>query len=478
MPEPQQDGDKKKKTKDAKAWLMFFIRWTIAIVGVWIVISKMSIRDQAWVILDHQTNRPQQVSLEHHVSDNSPTFPVIDPANHNHVIDVPQEDVVNEPDPKTALVYIPGGLKKVYVLGSDLMTDPSGELNHNAKAARLLVADDPKQGRADWIAAKLVKNYEVKVPYPRDQVGLRTMVRQARPSLLWAAIFVFPITFVITSYRWNELMKALDIHIGLWRTFVLNMVGAFYNSFMPGSTGGDLLKAYYASKQTPHRMRAVMSVLVDRLIGLIALIMVGGVTAALQWEIPACKKVAIGSFVICACVAVALLVFYNPMLHRISGLDFILRKLPKQKHVRSAVETMHMYGRHPWLVIWTLIASFPVHGAVVTSAMFAGMAFGLPLHRAYYWVCVPVIVLAGAIPISPQGAGVMEAFAVLLTRRQSVTISQAFALTMSIRLVQIIWNLTGGIFVLRGGFHAPTEKEAEELETDEDAGDVKVESAG
>jgi hypothetical protein len=45
-------------------------------------------------------------------------------------------------------------------------------------------------------------------------------------------------------------------------------------------------------------------------------------------------------------------------------------------------------------------------------------------------------------------------------------VSQAFALTMSIRIVQILWNLVGGIFVLRGGFHVPTEQEQEDLETD------------
>jgi len=103
------------------------------------------------------------------------------------------------------------------------------------------------------------------------------------------------------------------------------------------------------------------------------------------------------------------------------------------------------------------------------SAMFAGIAFGLPLHWAYYWVCVPVIVLAAAIPISPQGAGVMEAFAVLLTRRQGVTVSQAFALAMSIRIVQMLWNLTGVVFVIRGGYHAPSQKEAEEMEEDEES---------
>ena len=102
----------------------------------------------------------------------------------------------------------------------------------------------------------------------------------------------------------------------------------------------------------------------------------------------------------------------------------------------------------------------------ILSATFAGWAFRLPLPVFYYWVVVPVVALVGAIPISPQGAGVMEFFAVELTRRHGVTIGQAFALTMSIRLVQIIWNLMAGVFVFRGGYHAPTETEQEALESD------------
>src|SRR5208282_818871 len=123
---------------------------------------------------------------------------------------------------------------------------------------RLLVDDDPITGPAQWIDPAQAPAYKVHVPYPRVQVGLIHLVKRAQPSLL-----VFPVTFLITSYRWHELLKALDIYIGSGRTFVLNMVGCFYNSFLPGSTGGDAFKAYYASKQTPHRMRAVMSVLVD-----------------------------------------------------------------------------------------------------------------------------------------------------------------------------------------------------------------------
>ena len=51
-----------------------------------------------------------------------------------------------------------------------------------------------------------------------------------------------------------------------------------------------------------------------------------------------------------------------------------------------------------------------------------------------------------------------------------MTISQVFALTMSIRVVQILWNLAGGVFLFGGNFHAPTVTERHALEVDDDEG--------
>lgn len=451
------DDKPAKPKKGLKHWALFCLRWGIAIAGIWLVVSHMSLRDQAWVILNQKTMHPQQLPLAHSVPETSAQFPVVMPNGKTR--EIPRDRVVNEPDQKTVTIREDGINKKVQLLGLDLF----GDLNHSAQVVRTLVADNAQQP-ARWVPGSDAVDYTVKVPHPRDQIGLDSMIHNARPGLLWAAIFVFPLTFFLTSYRWNGLLAALGINVTQGRTFVLNMVGCFYNTFMPGSTGGDVLKAYYASKQTTSRTRAVMSVLVDRTIGLLALVLLGGIVANLEWSIPACRKIAYGSGAIWACVFLGMLVFYNRTLRRRTGLAFVLTKLPMQKQVSGAVNTLEVLGRRPLLGMWALMVSLPVQGTVIVSAMCAGMAFGLPLHWQYYWVAVPVIVLAGAIPISPQGAGVMEAFAVLMTQRQGATVSQAFALAMSMRLVQVIWNLTGGIFVLRGGYHAPPTSEESELD--------------
>jgi hypothetical protein len=165
-------------------------------------------------------------------------------------------------------------------------------------------------------------------------------------------------------------------------------------------------------------------------------------------------------------VLLGAIVFYSRTLRRVTGLAFVLRRLPMQKQVVKAVEAMEVYGSRPLPVVGAILLSFPIHAISILSTTFAGQAFDLPLAPFYYWVVVPVVALVGAIPISPQGAGVMEFFAVQLTKRHGATISQAFVLTMSIRLLQMFWNLVAGIFVLRGGYHAPTAKEQEDLETD------------
>jgi hypothetical protein len=58
----------------------------------------------------------------------------------------------------------------------------------------------------------------------------------------------------------------------------------------------------------------------------------------------------------------------------------------------------------------------------------------------------------------------MEFTAIALTEPRGATPGQAVALAMSIRLGQIFWNLVAGLFVLRGGYHAPTATEQDAFE--------------
>lgn len=456
-----------------KKWASFVIRWGIAVVGIAWVLNNTSFHDRM-LILDPATQRPLEVRVLGDARDSDLTFRIVDRHSANGASrTISRDQVWTRPDrSKVKIITIKGVERSMRLLA----VHPAPSLDKSLPPTELCV-EEPASHQIFLISPGAVKGgYTVAVPYPLVDIGLNRLVRSAQPLYLLLALLVLPCSYILTSLRWHMLLETLEIHIGRWRTFVLNMVGAFYNTFMPGSTGGDLVKAYYASLHTTHRVRAILSVIVDRVLGLLALVILGGVMACLQLRVAECRQVAFMSALALGATAVGLFVFYHPYWRRVTGLDFVLNRLPLQRHVSHAIEAMHLYGREPSVAIRATVMTFPVHVTTIVSSYMAGRAFGLPLPFWYYWVITPVIVLVGAIPISPQGAGVMEFFAIALTRQQGATISQAFALAMSIRVGAMFWNLMAGIFVLRGGYHAPDQSERQDMETDEDgpAGDKEV----
>jgi uncharacterized membrane protein YbhN (UPF0104 family) len=443
--------------------IKFVLRWGIAVGGIWWVVSNTTISDHMRV-LDGE-NRPLSVEvLELPVAGNSaeePVYTVRDPRG-GRPLRVPQSQTVSRPDRAQVTVREDGAEKQVMLLGADIdVREQDGR--QVAQAKRLLVADNSKApGR--WVSpAEVVGGYRVQVPHPRVETGLASMVRQANRWLLALSVAIFPVTIILTSIRWRRLMRAVDIEVPLRTALALNMVGMFYNTFIPtGSTGGDVIKAYYVSRHTPHKVRAILTVLVDRVIGLIVLLMLGG-TIALGYYLTsdgndpaahACARVAMGSGVLLAMLGAGLLVLAHHGLRRALGFNWISARLPMQDFFSKFHETLSMYRKCPRLILWAMLITVPVHLTVMVAAMIAGKALHLPLSSGYYFVVVPVAVLAGALPVSPQGAGVMEFFAIRLTARQGATIAQAFALTLTIRAQQIFWNLLGGIFVLSGHYRA------------------------
>jgi uncharacterized protein (TIRG00374 family) len=458
-------------TPRTKHWLKFSIRWGIAVVGITWVLVSITFRDRV-TVLSSPTNLPVYVQVLDDAGEDQPTYRIARKTPDGKLVEeVSRDELWVRPDVKSVDVIPKEGGDPVR---HKLLAVKPGDAARRGREVRSIVVEDPATKHGIVLdAADVAGVDQMTVSLPLVEIGLIRMVRQADRGFLIAAEMILPLCHLLTSLRWHVLLSALDIRISQARTFTINMVGAFYNAFMPGTTGGDVVKAYYAAKHAPDkRTRAVISVLVDRAIGLYALVIIGGIMATYQWykwDIPDCRQVAKVAGILTGVTIIGLVVFYVPTLRTITGLNFLLKKLPMQAQVRKAVDAMEAYGRRPANVLLAFVLAFPVHAASILSATFAGKAFGLPLHDLYYWAVVPVIALVGAIPISPQGAGVMEFFAVQLTKRQGVSVSQAFALTMSIRFIQILWNLAAGLFVLRGGYHAPTEKEAHELESDDPA---------
>ncbi len=455
-------------------FVLTFLRWGIAVVGIIWIVQQLNWYDHVNLVTPELRVVNAKVINSNGASDaNTMTdrYTIIDPVSGAERV-VLIDELLSQPDRK--YVTVDSGVKQ-RLLGMQLdLSDPK-----LPRAKRLLVGND-LQSPGQWVdPSELPGGFSVKTPRPPLEIGLRSMLRGADWRLLALALAIFPLTFILTTYRWQRLLRPLEITLPFMRALSLNMAGFFYSTFLPGSSSGDFIKAYLAAKNTPHKTRAVLSVFIDRVLGLLALVMLGGTMATVQYlrsgdtsspTARACLQVAIGSVAICMAMALGVAVINSSRLRAILGLSAIIKRLPMQKQLEHVRDVGRVFRSNPWLIFWSLLITVPVHLTVVGSAWLAGEAFGLPISPAFYLVAVPVLVLVGAVPLTPGGVGVMEFFAVVLTATQGATVSEALALAMSIRLTQMSWNMVGGLFVLRGGFTAPPNES--QMQQEMEAGDI------
>jgi uncharacterized membrane protein YbhN (UPF0104 family) len=95
------------------------------------------------------------------------------------------------------------------------------------------------------------------------------------PIHLWyfgLAILATAGAVAVTFVRWYFLVRAMDLPFTLGSAFRLGLIGYFFSTFLPGSVGGDIIKAAAIAREQDKRTRSVATVLMDRAIALWALI--------------------------------------------------------------------------------------------------------------------------------------------------------------------------------------------------------------
>lgn len=128
---------------------------------------------------------------------------------------------------------------------------------------------------------------------------------------LGLAFVLLAISLSITLIRWYILVRTVDLPFRVRDAFRLGMIGFFFNAFLPGSVGGDVIKAAGLAREQSRRTVAVATVIMDRVIALWALIWFVMITGGIFWwqgllEGPAA---ATGYFVVKAAAIVVAITF-------------------------------------------------------------------------------------------------------------------------------------------------------------------------
>lgn len=93
---------------------------------------------------------------------------------------------------------------------------------------------------------------------------------QADPIYVALALLLYVAAILTNTLKWGILLRAQGVEAP-WSVLVrFTFVGLFFNNLLPAAVGGDLMKGYELTRYTRRGADAAVSIIVDRIIGLIA----------------------------------------------------------------------------------------------------------------------------------------------------------------------------------------------------------------
>lgn len=289
----------------------------------------------------------------------------------------------------------------------------------------------------------------------------------ARADWRWlaAAVALVLVDRALNAYRWLVLLRPIaatrpPLSVILRIFFISTFVG----TFLPGTVGGDAVRSVALSRYGVGMADSVASVLADRVFGALSILLVGAAAAAFApASVPPWLPSASAAVAIVASVVVALGLFSGSAEHLAQSL---LQRWTRGKILSagsSLLQSLRRYGHSSGALLNVLGGSVAVQLLRVVQAWMLGLALGMTLGPAAYFVYIPVILLIMLVPITINGIGTSQAAFVWLFAASGVAEADAFALSVLFVGLGVVGNLPGGILYATGGLlpghKAPAYKE-------------------
>ena len=292
---------------------------------------------------------------------------------------------------------------------------------------------------------------------PTRRAQMAEAIRDAQYRWVVLGILAYMVVEIAAAFRWHVLLKVQNIHLSVPRLTGLFFIGMFYNQFLPGGTGGDIMKSYYLLKETPNQKAgALLAVVFDRFIGLVALVAITATLISLRYDFLSQKPETrnllwlllglLGSSV--AFLIATFVISGFKLLHSLPA------RFPGRDRLIEISAAYHLYARHWRATLVAFVASIVAHLATFTTFLFAAYALGAAVPIVNFFAVMPVERTISALPISFAGIGLREkVLQIMLNGLCGVPEAKAILIGSLSFLIILVCCLPGAIVYL---FYKPS----------------------
>ncbi|HZP47920.1 MAG TPA: lysylphosphatidylglycerol synthase transmembrane domain-containing protein [Vicinamibacterales bacterium] len=290
-----------------------------------------------------------------------------------------------------------------------------------------------------------------------DAARLWNSAKHASPAWLAAALALYCINVAASLWRWHVLLEAQEVRVPATTLIGSYLVALFFNNFLPSNIGGDFFRIADTAKYTKSKTVATTVILADRVMGVIALVLIAAIGATAAGALhPAAVPIWpawlwVGFFVGAAASAPAVLV---P-----DGFGRLLRPLsvihPEWVggRIDNLTQILSRFRRHPVRLAQCFGAAIFVQATMVVFYYGVIIALGATIRFADLAVIVPISFVVQMLPISVSGFGVREATFSLYFARIGQPVEGAILMSLVGQALIMIFSLSGAAVYVSRSHH-------------------------
>lgn len=271
--------------------------------------------------------------------------------------------------------------------------------------------------------------------FSRTEVGeVLSIMKGIGPFYFLIAALLYISAQFVSSVRWKLLLPEKFM---LRRLFSLYMIGAFFNSFLPGVIGGDVVKAYYLNKDAKKISLTLASVFMDRYLGYASLMIMGAAAfpfslgymehSAYKWAMP----------LICVAFVGGSLLFFRLQLGK------------RFSAVAEFYEYFSSLKERKDVIFKAVLLSLLIQVIGISAVAMLAHAMGQKIPLLLLYAFLPIVITLATLPISMSGLGVREGAFVVLLGLIGVKPEAATSLSLSWFFSWVIGSLPGLVVYIR-----------------------------
>jgi uncharacterized membrane protein YbhN (UPF0104 family) len=270
-----------------------------------------------------------------------------------------------------------------------------------------------------------------------------------RASVLWlgVALVIYLVNLIASTWRWYILLDAQEVHVRRRWLFGSFLVASFFNNFLPSNIGGDVIRISDTAKAARSRTLAATVVLMDRGLGLMALVLVAAVGASAAGAVhPAALPiwpVWLWAGFLAGAAASAPAVFAPVGFSRLLQPLTVFHPEWVGNRIETLTSVLARFGARPRALAICFATAVFVQSTMVVFYFAVAHALHLNVSLSDIAVIVPISFVVQMLPVSFGGFGVREATFSIYFSRIGQPIESAIAMSLVGQALIMLFSFTG-----------------------------------